>query len=114
MERPRGRGANETLPSGPQRPPHYPLYARSAEATSHAALLSSASSSTANKPTSKRPSLSWSYRHFLVRANPGACTDPRKLKSGQNPTSVQASAGCEGPLEMFPAAFQFLIANWLN
>lgn len=63
MERPRGPGLNETLPSGQQGPPR----TLSAQAASHGASLTSESLSGAYKPTSERPSSSRSTRHFLSK-----------------------------------------------
>lgn len=116
MERPRGLGVNETLPSGQQGPPPRAL---SAPAASHAASLTSASLSGAYKPTSERPSSSRSTSHFLsktllpLKRFWGIHRPSQAQVSGQNPSSWQARVCCEGPPD-FVGASECLIANWLN
>lgn len=119
MERPRGVGVNETLPSGQHSPlPPVPR-ALSAQAASPAASLTPASLSGAYEPTSERPSSSRSTRRFLsktllaLKLFWGIHRPSRAQVSGQNPSSWQARVCCEGPPD-FVGASECLIANWLN
>lgn len=115
MERPRGPGLNETLPSGQQGPPR----ALSAQAASHAASLTSESLSGAYNPHLKGPAQAGRRDISCPRlCSPssffGGIHRPSQAQvSGQNPSSWQARACCGGPPD-FVGASECLIANWLN